>query len=240
MASFASPREADLPEDIGFSDLIASSIHDMKNSLSVLVGALERMAVQCRDKGETALYDDLGRITYESSRLNLNLVELLSLYKLGRKRYPVDMEECKLCDLLEEALLQNRFMLDFKGLQVSTDCPEDAFWYVDRELVKGILTNALSNAYRYTRDAIHLSARVDGGWLELRVEDNGAGYPPAMLTQQAVDTERPVNFSTGSTGLGFLFAEQVAQLHKNGSKRGALSIENGGTLGGGCFVLRLP
>jgi hypothetical protein len=29
-------------------------------------------------------------------------------------------------------------------------------------------------------------------------------------------------------------------LHKNGGKRGYLMIENGGTLGGGCFVVRLP
>jgi hypothetical protein len=32
----------------------------------------------------------------------------------------------------------------------------------------------------------------------------------------------------------------VAQLHKNSGKRGYLTIENGGTLGGGCFVVRLP
>jgi hypothetical protein len=29
-------------------------------------------------------------------------------------------------------------------------------------------------------------------------------------------------------------------LHKNGKRRGTLAIENGGSLGGGCFVLKLP
>jgi len=226
-------------DTISFADLMASSIHDMKNSLNLQVSALEKMAKDCQQRGDTAAFDDLGRIIYQSTRMNTNLVELLSLYKLEKSIYPIDMDEHAVADVLHEVLLQTQFMMAFKGIRVSVDCPADCYWYLDKELVKGVLVNALNNAFQYTQDAIHLIARMHDKSLELRVEDNGRGYPASLLNGE-VAHHKGVNFSTGSTGLGFYFCEQVAKLHKNGGRRGTLRIENGGTLGGGCMVLTLP
>ena len=227
-------------DDISFTDLIASSIHDMKNSLNLQVNALEKIALQCRERGDTAAFDDLGSVIYQASRMNLNLVVLLSLYKLGKSMYPVSIDDHSVADVIEEAVLQNKPMMDFKGIAISIDCPPDCYWYIDRELIKGVLVNALNNAYHYTTDKIHVIARVSNRQLELRIEDNGQGYPEKMLVNEDVAREKGVNFETGSTGLGFYFCSQVARLHKNGGKRGYLMIENGGTLGGGCLVVRIP
>jgi two-component system sensor histidine kinase SenX3 len=227
-------------DDISFSDLIASSIHDMKNSLNLQVSALEGIAQQCRDEGDNPVFQDLGRVIYQANRMNLNLVELLSLYKLGKDIYPIDIAEHPVAEVIEDAVLQNQSMMAFKGIEVSVDCAPDCYWYLDRELVKGVLLNALNNAYQYTQDRIHVSATVYDKQLELRVEDNGTGYPERMLQSPELASEKAVRFGTGNTGLGFYFSEQVARLHKNGHRRGALAIENGGSLGGGCFIVRLP
>jgi signal transduction histidine kinase len=78
------------------------------------------------------------------------------------------------------------------------------------------------------------------GMLQLRVEDNGTGYPEFMLHSDSVAANKGVNFFTGSTGLGFYFSSQVAHMHQNNGRMGSLTIENGGTYGGGCFVVSLP
>ncbi len=227
-------------DDIRFTDLIASSIHDMKNSLNVQVSELERIAQQCRSKGDEATVQDLGRVIYQASHMNLNLVELLSLYKLSKSIYPLDISEQTVAEVLEEVVQQSHSMMEFKGIAVSVDCASDCYWYMDRELVKGVLINALNNAYHHTSGKIHIAASQRDKLLELRVEDNGPGYPECLLQQGDPTSDKTVNFETGSTGLGFYFSDQVAKLHKNGVLRGALSIENGGSLGGGCFVLHLP
>lgn len=227
-------------DEISFTDLIASSIHDMKNSLNLQVSALESIARHSREKGDDATFQDLGRVIYQANRMNLNLVELLSLYKLSKSIYPMDITEQMVAEVIEEAVMQNQSMMDFKGIVVSVDCASDCSWYMDRELVKGVLVNALNNAYQYTADKIHVRALQKNSGLELRVEDNGHGYPQRMLLNPDLPSAQAVHFDTGSTGLGFYFSDQVARLHKNGTRRGSLAIENGGTLGGGCFVLRLP
>ncbi len=226
-------------EDIDFSDFIASSIHDMKNSLNIQIGFLEELMGECRNKVDGAMLGQLGHTIYEANRMNVNLIQILSLYKVGKSIYPMDISEQSVNEVLEEVVLQNQSIMGFKGITVSVACDEDCYWYFDRDLVTGVLVNALNNAYNYTTDKIRIAAQVRDGMLEMRVEDNGKGYPQSLL-QQNVAANKGISFSSGSTGLGFYFSSRVAGMHKNAGKQGALSIENGGAYGGGCFVLTLP
>lgn len=227
-------------DDISFTDFIASSIHDMKNSLNIQVNDLEKIAVQCQQQGDTPTFDSLGRVIYQANRMNVNLVQLLSLYKLGKAIYPTDICEQSVAEVIGEALLQNKSIMEFRGIAITVECDPDCYWYFDRDLMTGVLINALNNAYNYTTDKIRVVAKVSDGFLELRVEDNGRGYPQSMLLNEGVSANKGVSFSSSSTGLGFYFSSQVAHLHKNGSRQGTLTIENGGAYGGGCFVVRLP
>lgn len=227
-------------EEISFTDFIASSIHDMKNSLNVQVSGLEDIAAACRTRGDATTLAGLGPIIYQAHRMNANLIQLLSLYKLGKSIYPIDISEQSVADVIHEALLQNRSVMEFKGITMEVDCDEACYWYFDRDLVTGILLNALNNAYNYTTDKIRIAAHVDTGMLVLRVEDNGQGYPAHMLQSGGVAANKSINFSSGSTGLGFYFSSLVANMHQNGGQQGSLTIENGGAYGGGCFVVQLP
>jgi K+-sensing histidine kinase KdpD len=226
-------------EDINFTDFIASSTHDMKNSLSVQIGFLEELMGECRDKIDESMLNQLGHTIYEANRMNVNLVQILSLYKLENAIYPIDITEQSVNEVLEEVVMQNQSIMSYKGITVSVACDENCYWYFDRDLVTGVLINALNNAYNYATDKIRIAAQNRDGMLEIRVEDNGSGYPKKMLLE-SITEHKGVSFATGSTGLGFYFSSQVAGMHKNAGKRGSLSIENGGAYNGGCFVLALP
>jgi len=227
-------------EEISFTDLIASSIHDMKNSVNVQVDSLEKMAIDAQLRGDLETFERLVAVIAQAHRMNDNLIQLLSLYKFGKAIYPLDIAEQSVADVIAEALLQTRAVLDFKGISVAVDCEPDCYWYFDRDLMTGVLLNALNNAINYTQDKIRVEARLSVGQLELRVEDNGQGYPASMLHSDVLAAARGVNFFSGSTGLGFYFSSQVARLHQNKGQCGTLTIENGGTYGGGCFVVKLP
>ena len=71
-------------EEISFTDFIASSIHDMKNSLNVQVSGLEDIAAACRARGDATTLAGLGPIIHQAHRMNANLIQLLSLYKLDK------------------------------------------------------------------------------------------------------------------------------------------------------------
>jgi len=226
-------------DEINFADFIASATHDMKNSLSIQIGFLEELMGECRDKIDAPMLDRLGHTIYQANRMNMNLIQILSMYKLGKSIYPIDIAEQLVNEVLEEVVMQNQSIMDYKGIDVSVVCDENCFWYFDRDLVTGILTNAVNNAYKYTNDKIHIVATVKNKILEMRVEDNGKGYPESLM-QANVSENKGVSFASGSTGLGLYFSSLVAGMHKNDGKSGQVAIENGGSYGGGCFVLTLP
>ncbi len=228
-------------EDISFADVMASSVHDMKNSVSVQVHELESIAAQIKEKVDGTAFQSLVSVIAQAQRVDANLIQLLSLYKFGKSIYPLDIAEHSVAEVISEAILHKSSVLAFKGISVEVDCKDDCYWYFDRDLITGVLLNAMNNAYNYTQDKIRIVGSVKDSLLTLRVEDNGRGYPTRMLQDHdGVDSKKGVNFSSGSTGLGFYFSSRVAQLHQNQGQSGSLTIENGGAYGGGCFVVRLP
>jgi K+-sensing histidine kinase KdpD len=227
-------------EEISFTDLIASSIHDMKNSVNIQVNALEKMAIDAQARSDLEAFKSLVGVIAQSHRMNANLIQLLSLYKFGKAIYPLDITEQSVSDVINETLMQTRSMLDLTGISMDVHCDSNCYWYFDRDLITGVLLNAVNNAFNYTQDKIRIAACITDGFLSLRVEDNGCGYPDNMLRREELTVNQSVNFLSGSTGLGFYFSSQVAKLHKNNGQCGALTIENGGAYGGGCFVVKLP
>lgn len=222
---------------------LASTAHDMKNSVSVLSGTLETLLGDAATK-EAAAYPQIAHMLYETKRLNNNLIQLLALYKdVGKPSYPFDSQQIEIDLFVADVMAQNRVLLKSKGVAIETDYDPELAWCFDEDLILGVVSHAINNAVNYTKDKIRLSFAETETGLEVRVEDNGRGFPPAMIEAGAAAMNgigQGVSFSTGSTGLGLYFSSEVAKMHKHRERRGGIRLENGGTLGGGCFVLYLP
>ena len=235
--------ETTSPNDLSL--FLASTAHDMKNSISVLTGTLERLLVQPAPAGEADdAYAQMAHMLYQTKRLNDNLIQLLALYKqLGKPEYPFDVQPLEMQHLVDQVILAEQVLLRSKRIALETDYDPNLVWHFDEDLIVGVVGHAINNAINYTHDRVRLAIRVIDGCLEIRVEDNGTGYPAAMLEAgaSAMSGRREgVNFLTNSTGLGLHFSSEVAKMHKHRGRTGHLRLENGGAFGGGCFVLTLP
>jgi len=224
---------------------LASTVHDMKNSISVLSGTLESLlAAGHANHAPDPAYLQMGQMLYQTKRLNDNLIQLLALYKqVGKPGYPFDLQPQLVSQLIDQVVDQEKILLASKGITLQTACPPELIWTLDEDLVIGVLAHAINNAIRYTRDTIRLSVQEVEGVLEWRVEDDGEGYTEALIEAGASAMDglhSGVNFATNSTGLGLYFSSEVAKMHKHRGKSGSIALSNGGALGGGCFILRLP
>lgn len=246
----ANPAEgtrAEHPMDM--SIFVTAAAHDMKNSISVIAAFLEdalremdeRNLASADDATETAVQSLTHRALYETQRVNGHLVQIMALFKLDQGHYPFDPEVMELNDFAQEAAARVRPLASIKGIQVEvvTDGLEDGEGYFDRELIFSVVVQALFNAIKYAKTRINLSVSQHDGLVEIRVDDDGAGYPAFML-ERGFAERSSINNRTSSTGLGLYFARQVAQLHRHGACEGSTRLENGGAFGGGCFVLTLP
>lgn len=226
---------------MNFSDILASTLHDTKNSLGLLFNNLEEIIARCQEQN-CGRHDEFYMLQYEIQRLNHSLIRLLSLYKAEKSQLAVNIDYHTISDVLEEVAAQHTILLGSRGIKLVTECEEGLFWAFDRNLVEGVLNNVINNAFRYTKDTVKISGAAENGFLVLRVEDNGQGYPPAMLINEKKlpEFKQEIDFKTGSTGLGLYFSMMVADMHVNQDKKGFISIVNGGSMGGGVFHIYIP
>jgi signal transduction histidine kinase len=222
---------------LDFSMILASSVHDMKNSLAMLLGSISDISSQC-DPNICPMHETLHLVQHEAQRVNRDLILLLTLYKMGQGKYFFNIEEINVHEYLEEIIFEYTKLLNHHGININLKCDPELTGYFDRSLIASIINTIISNAYKYTRDSISVTADIIDDYTRISVIDNGEGYPDKMLYNE-LPTTSEVDFGTGSTGLGLHFASQVAKSHKNKDQVGYIKISNKQPVGG-CFSIYLP
>jgi two-component system OmpR family sensor kinase len=107
----------------------------------------------------------------------------------------------------------------------------------DRRLLARAVGNLLRNAQKYAAHTVALSARRDGGLLEILVDDDGPGIPEderERIFEPFYRLDRSRDRATGGFGLGLSIARKAVALHG-----GVLRVEQS-PLGGARFVITVP
>lgn len=223
---------------------LASSVHDMKNSINILSNYLKQYLAKHVQENDPDL-ENISQMMEESQRINGNLIQLLTLYKLGQDSYPFSPETHNLEEFVDETISHIDGVLNSKDVTLEIEMDDNIFWEFDYDLLMGVIIHALNSAINYTKDKVMLEIYTENNeFLVINVEDNGRGFPqrmiesiPHMLDENYAQSS---NFISGSTGLGLYFSAVVANLHENNNKKGNIALSNGGKLGGGVFTIKLP
>ncbi len=88
----------DNQQALDFSTVIASTVHDMKNSLAMLMRAHSQWLANL--PGPSRQSAEQGVIEFEFAHLNGMLVQLLGLYKLGVNQMPLQPAYHELDDFI--------------------------------------------------------------------------------------------------------------------------------------------
>ena len=201
--------------------LLASAIHDAKNQLFSAESSIANLA----SKHGFDASEVLNAIELASERLTNALIA----YRISRENMQPAITAVTVRDLIEDVHSIHHPHILQRGLALDTDCDVMQIWPLDRDLIIDILNNAIQNAGRYAKSRIVLAGRIEGGWLVLRIEDDGPGFP-----------ELPSETRSPGTGLGLRIGAQIAALHSRRGRQGTLETSNGGSLGGAVIELRLP
>lgn len=226
-------------------DVIASGVHDAKNSLFDALTRLGVVSDALETQDCTTAREALGDAHRTLARTAERLTLAMSAYRLARHENPVSLLPCSVPDLLAYA----RMRVDEAGggteagspaKELAITCSVEEEWLLDRELIADCLVNAIANARRHARSRVLVDAQAEapapaggGGFLLIAVADDGDGFPPSATRQQTFPVQ-------ARSGIGLFVTAQIAALHRVGGRSGSLELANGGPLGGAVLTLRLP
>lgn len=220
---------------IDFPAILASSVHDIKNSLITLRALISHL----ENTYQNPKPREFQHLEFESNRMNNSLMQLLILYKIDLSQFNLTIDEHSAIDILEDIIAQQSTLLSLSDIQLTTECDDDLFCYCDQSLISNAVSTLVNNSQRYCNNKILLSATQEDDYVVFCIEDDGAGYPENFLSFNPQKNTR-IDMATGNTGLGLFFAETIAKLHTNGDKHGFIKAENNSRFGGAKFSLYLP
>lgn len=220
---------------IGFPAILASSVHDIKNSLTALRALLGQLEHIYQDPKPT----EFRQLEFETNRMNNCLMQLLTLYKIDLSQFSLTIDEHSTADILEDIVAQQSTLLSLGNVELITECHDDLFCYCDSTLISNALCTLVNNAQRYCRSKVLLSVAQEDGYVVFCIEDDGKGYPENLISSDYKQLPQ-IDLANGNTGLGLFFTETIAQLHVQGNNRGFIITDNNSQFGGARFKLYLP
>ncbi|WP_432453250.1 MULTISPECIES: sensor histidine kinase [unclassified Agarivorans] len=228
-----------LHNQLDFSTVLATAVHDMKNSLCMLTQSTEAIALRSKQLGREDS-EELSRLHYEVSRLNGSLMQLLALYRFEKEQMPMTIEECYIEDLLNDIYYKNQTFIEQANMSVQIEVEEGLSWYLDGVLVDYLLNDIVVNALRYSKKQIKISAKQADSYLCIQIDDDGDGFPQEIIDLAHAELAPSLDFLNNRSGLGLFFAKLIAKAHINSGKEGRIELNNGGLLEGSRFSLYLP
>ena len=227
----------DTDKKLDFSTILATSAHDMKNSLFMLLQSIENLDLA--DNLTPKQHQAFSDLHYQTSRINGTLMQMLALYRDEKKQLPIYIEENSVSEMLQEVIDRNSLYLHSHNIKVIVEVEEDLSAYFDQDLITYLIADIFINALRFTKKKIILRAFIKDQFLNIQVEDDGQGYPEHMLAINA-NCDSEFNAGKGRSGLGLLFAKKIASEHKTKRLQGHILLENKTESSGSLFTLRLP
>lgn len=212
------------------SRFISTTSHEFRTPMAAAMAAGELLANHFDRFPPGKRHELLTRVNSSLHRMTDMLDEILLLNRLDQNRVEVQFQPLDLRlflhDLIEEVRLgdrdAHRFALHANGAAAPL--------LTDHSMFHHIVSNLLSNAVRYSPagTVVTVRMRAEETRVEIAIEDQGIGIPPADRARIFEPFERGSNVGTiAGTGLGLNIVKRMTE--RLGGTISFESIEEGGT-----------
>jgi signal transduction histidine kinase len=221
------------------SEFLARVSHDLRTPLNAIIGFTRIVLRKLEGQMPDLQKQNLQKVLISSEHL-LNLINgLLDLAKIDAGKMDVIAVSFRLEEIINMTTATVEPLLKDGRVRIVRDVPPGLPpLKTDRDKLKQILLNLLSNAAKFTEQGeIRVSASRENGILKLAVSDTGIGMNPAALEhifEEFQQAEKTTASKYGGTGLGLAIVKKFINLM--GGDIGVESEEGKGSK----FTVTLP
>ena len=193
------------------TNFIALAAHELRTPMTTIhgfVSTLHHLADRLDDAQRETVRDALFQQTQRMARL---VEQLLDLSRLDADVIDIDPERVDIREQVEEIV--STTAVDRNAIEI--DVPDGTMAMVDRGVLERIVTNLVTNAFRYGEAPVRLHAEQTDRHLRLSVEDCGQGVPSEFVPDlfERFTRGEGTRASAVGTGLGLAIARSYARAH---------------------------
>ena len=223
------------------SQFLANMSHEFRTPLNAILGYTHMLLNGVTGPVSDQQRKSLTRIDSNSRHLLALINDILDITRIEAGRMPLNLSTFRFPELVDEVMSELEPIIKRSNLVVSARMPRSLpSLKSDRQKVKQIVLNLLSNALKFTpAGSVTISATHNGKnrFVDIAVKDTGVGIPPDDQVKVFEDF-RQLDSSPargyGGTGLGLSICQRLSQM-----LGGTIELESEPGRGS-TFTLRLP
>lgn len=202
------------------SEFLSRISHELRTPMNSILGFAQLLEMGALDDTQER---SVGHILQSGKHL-LNLInEVLEISRIESGQMSLSMEPVSVSGVIHEIIDSLNPLADSRGISVHANFQigDASYIMADRQRLKQILMNLLSNALKYNRpdgtiDVDVLEGQPIGGkpTIRIAVRDQGYGISPDNMDKVFLPFERigAENTETEGTGLGLAVVKQLTEL----------------------------
>jgi len=214
-------------ENAAKNRLLATVSHELRTPLTSIGGFSATMLHSWDDLADDAKRKYLTIICDQSERLSRLVTSLLTISRMESGKLTTHHDEIQVLNIIEET------NAEIGEGRLSITCPADVRVRADRDHLKQILVNYVSNALKYGADPIEIQAIQVDQLVHVRVCDNGEGVAESFVPSLFEPFTRNHDTNNG-IGLGLNIVQRLAKA------QGGSAWYEPHTPHGACFIISLP
>jgi PAS domain S-box-containing protein len=213
--------------------------HELRNPLAAFSSGLQLLTLATDDREVVANSKEMmERQLKQMVRL---VDDLLDVSRITTGKLELHKERVELASVVRDAVEASRTFIDSKGHQLTVVLPPGPVVLdADPARLAQVFLNLLNNAAKYSEPCqnIRLSARLDGGEIEVCVQDHGIGIPAAKLPhifEAFMQVDTSWQRTQGGMGIGLSLVKEFVELHGGSVEARSMGLRQGSE-----FLVRLP
>ena len=201
------------------SQFLANVSHELRTPLNAIIGYTHLLLEGVSGDLNRPQSEKLGRLESNARHLLSIINDLLDLARIESGKMPVQLERVVLQELIDEVMTEVEPLIDGTKLTVTRNISEDVpEIHTDRQKVKQIVLNLLSNALKFTPTgsvSIRLDYEPGKEWISVAVADTGIGISEdnqKTIFEAFQQADSSYARRTGGTGLGLTICRRLASI----------------------------
>ena len=217
------------------SEFLSRMSHELRTPMNAILGFAQLLEMEELTEDQQ---ESVGHIIRGGRHLLELINEVLDISRIEAGRMSLSPEPVLLADVLCETIDLVRPLATDREVRVTSRDVSDLYVLADRQRLKQILINLISNSIKYNRTggSVTLSCEARDGRARILITDTGLGIPAERIEQLFTPFERlgAEQSTIEGTGLGLAVAKRLAE-----AMQGSIGVESVSGQGS-TFWLELP
>ena len=221
---------------------LINATHDIRSPLTLIMSPLEKLKRLLKNNSEAEVHSSLDTIDHNAKRI-LNLVnQILDVRKIDKQQMHLHCQETDLITFAQGIGKMFEFNAKERNInfEVQHEGLDELKVWIDRNQFDKVITNLLSNAFKYSHDGNSITLRLSRQSEEAQLEviDNGVGLGEDSLKHifdRFYQGGNAHQASTEGTGIGLNLCKMIVDMH-----HGTIEAANRQDTQGSVFTIRLP